>query len=127
MNELESNRFQTMQQVGAPPLTRSWFFGRYRLKLKVPQQVVPQDRDLLPSRVGRIMPRRHHIQGPLSFEFGKGLLLRTPTPPKVPQSRRFYFEIGGHSRVLVVPVVRVKQIELVVLLGLMMNRLSVHN
>ena len=68
---------------------------------------------------------RNDIQGPFSFEFSKGFFLGSPSRHKIPQRCSTQCQIGAHGGILKITVVRVKQIELVVLFRFVMHGLSV--
>src|SRR5512145_1584528 len=68
---------------------------------------------------------RNDIQSPFSFEFSEGFLLGSAASHKIPQRRSTQSQIGAHGGILKITVVRVKQIELIVLFRFVMHGLSV--
>ena len=125
MNELEAQGLQTLQQETKSSFARPWFLSGQGLKLKISQQVMSQDADLLPGRVGAVVMGGNGIQGPLAFEFGECLLLGSSSGHEIPQRGGTECQVGAHRRVLKVAVVGIKQIQLVVLPAFMMHSLSV--
>src|SRR4029450_9446155 len=61
---------------------------------------------------GQAPYREDHVEGELALEFGERLLLRPASAGEGPQRREPQGQVGGHGRVLVVPVVGGEQIQL---------------
>src|SRR5215208_2982292 len=62
MNELKPDGLQALQQVTVGPFAGSRLLRRRCLELKASEQVVSQDGDLLPGRVGIVMIGGHRSQ-----------------------------------------------------------------
>ena len=94
---------------------RRW--GAPGLELEVDQQVVREGHELLPGAVGRVGLGRDAVERQPTLELRDGLFM-VPAPareePEIP-----YRQVQGarHRRVFVVPVVRIKQVQLIVLGG----------
>jgi len=80
--------------------------------LEVGQQVVRENDQLLPGAVGRVGHGGNGMDGQAALELPDGPLVVTPARHEVPEVGHREAEIAGDPRVFVVPIVRVKEIEL---------------
>src|SRR5229473_994460 len=126
IDEEEAERLHTRDPVGIGALARARLGCRDgRVQLKAAEQVVGEDRELLPGAIGAVVISGNHIESEFTLELSEGLLLRPAAGAEVPQRLRREREIGGDGGVLEVAVVGRKQIELVILGALVMNPLAV--
>ena len=126
-DEEEPERAHATEQVRVGPLAGPRLRFGQRLQLEAADQIVGEDAELLPRAVGRVVLGRDHVERELAFELGEGLLLR-PTPAgKGPQRREAQGQVGGHGRILVVPVIGGEQIQLEVPARLVVDVLSVQH
>src|SRR6266478_3391507 len=95
------------------------------MQLKAAEQVVGQDRELLPGTIGSVVIGGNHLEGEFTFELSEGLLLCPAAGSEVPQHLWGELQIGGDRGVFEVAVVGRKEIKLVVLRALVMNALAV--
>ena len=103
---------------------RLWFLDCPRFDLEIHQEVVCQDDQLLPGAVGTILVRRDRVEGQAAFELAYGLLVRPTAAHETPECSCSEGKVGCDRRVFPGPVVRIEQIQLVVLPGRMMHSLS---
>src|SRR5258708_36681250 len=89
--------------------------------MKGAEQVVGEDRELLPGAIGAVVISGNHIESEFTLELSEGLLLRPAAGAEVPQRLRREREIGGDGGVLEEAVVGGKQIALVIPGALVMN------
>ena len=97
MNQLKAKRFQTSQEKMESSFARPWLLRGQRLKLEASKEIMPQDADLLPGRVGAIVVGGNNIKGPLSFEFAEGLLLSSSPGHEIPQRGSTESQIGSNG------------------------------
>ena len=88
-----------------------------RVELEVPSEVVGEDAQLLPGAVGGVGKGWHGVEGESALQLRDGLLVCPTAGHEVPEVRERVLEIARDGRVLVGPIVRVKQIQLEVLRG----------
>lgn len=105
--------------LGARPLAGSC------IDLKVREEIVGQDDDLLPRTVRAVVVSRDRVEGESALELPDGLLVRASAAHEVPEPSDIEAEIGGDGGVLEVPVVGIKQIELVVLPRMVPDALAI--
>ena len=95
------------------------------VKLKAADQVVSQDRELLPGTVGAVVVGRHDVQTKLPLQLADHLLVGSTSRHEVPQSPGRERLVGGDGRVLEVAVVGIEEVELVVPRASVMDPLTV--
>src|SRR6266446_4042664 len=126
IDDEEAERLHTRDPVGIGAFARARLGCRDgRVQLKAAQQVVGEDRELLPGTIGAVVISGNHVESEFTLELSEGLLLRSATGAEVPQRLGREREIGGDGGVLEVAIVGRKQIELIILRALVMNPLAV--
>lgn len=111
----ESERLNRLKRVEDRAFARGGAAHRPGLDLKVRQQVVRQDHQLLPRTVGGVGHGRHRVKREAALQLRDGLLVIAPATGKPPEIGEREIEVARHRGVLVVPVIRVKEIQLIVL------------
>ncbi len=99
--------------------------GAARLELEVRQQVVGEHHELLPRTVGGVGLGRDAVEGQPGLELRDGLLVVAPPTGEVPHVADRQREVTRDRRVFVVPIVRIKQVELIVLGGPVVDLLPI--
>ena len=95
------------------------------LDLKIRQQVVRENHQLLPRTVGGICHRRHGVKRQAALELADGLFMIATTCHEVPEVGHCETEIARNGRILIVPIIRVVQIQLVIRRSPMHDLLSI--
>lgn len=95
------------------------------IDLEVRQKIMCEGDELLPSTVGGVRQGGHGVEGEPTLQLRDRLLVRAAAGHEVPEVRERVIEIAGDGRVLVGTVVRVEQIQLEVLRGLMRDLASI--
>src|SRR2546427_1644584 len=119
MKEREAQRLhgRTARKCGV--FARSAALLGTGVDLEVRQQVMREGDELLPSAVGGVGKGWHGVEGESALQLRDGLLVCPAAGHEVPEVRERVLEITRNGRVLVGPIVRVKQIQLEVLRGAM--------
>src|SRR5262249_40972529 len=119
MEEREAQRLDRLQDRQSGVFAGAAATGDTGLDLEGRHQVVRQDDQLLPGTVGRVAHRRNGVEGEPTLELTDGLLLMAAPGREIPEVGDREAEVAGDRRVLIVPVVRIEQVELEVFRGLM--------
>ena len=125
MKQFEAERLHALQQghdgvlPGAAPRRGA------RLELEVRQQVVGEHHELLPRTVGGVGLGRDAVEGQPGLELRDGLLVVAPPTGEAPHVADRQREVARDRRVFVVPIVRIKQVELIVLGGPVVDLLPI--
>ena len=125
MKQFEAERLHALQQghngvlPGAAPL------GGTGLELEVGQQVVGEHHELLPGAIGGVGLGRDAMEGEPGLQLRDGLLMVAPPTREIPEVADRQREVARHRRVFVVPVVGIKQVELIVLGGPVVDLLPI--
>ena len=92
-----------------------------------PHQVERDNAEHLPGAVSVIALCWQAIEREAALELTVDLLVGAPSAHEVPQRPSGHFLVGNDGRVFVVPVVRIKQIQLIVLCRQVTHTLAVHH
>lgn len=93
--------------------------------LQRPHQIERENAHGLPGAVGLVALRRHAVEGEAAFELAVNLLVGATATEERSQGPARHRLVRDDRRVPVVAVVRIEQIQLVVLRGMMPDPLAV--
>ena len=125
MKQFEAERLHALQQGHDGVLSGPAALRGARLELEVGEQVVGEHHQLLPRAIGGVGLGGDAVEGQASLELRNGLLVVAPPTGEVPQVADCQREIAGHRGVFVVPIVGIKQVELIVLGGPVVHLLAI--
>ena len=77
--------------------------------MEAPNEVVGEDAELLPHRVGAVVSGRDDVEGELALELGDGFLLGATAADKGVEGWEVQGEIGGDGAVLEMAIVGVNR------------------
>src|ERR1700751_1000272 len=112
MKEREAQRLHGRETREGGVFARSAALHGTGVDLEVRQQVMREGNELLPSAVGGVGKGGHGVEGESALELRNGFLVCPTAGHEVPEVGERVVEIARDGRVLVGPIVRVKQIQL---------------
>ena len=127
IEEREAERLEREEAVEEGALAGSRAGCGAEAELEAADQVVGEDRELLPEFIGLTIARRDRIEGEVLLELAECLLVTAAASHEVPERSDAEFQVGGDGGVLEVAVVGIEEIKLEILGGLVKDTLAIHD